>query len=97
MAKVWPGAISSPPMACTPWSLTVRPPRKARADYLGNPSIRLLADFFQTKGLGRLKQEDCAEVWYQDWIDFQAHHGLYARLLSPKQYSTRGTQFDLRN
>jgi acyl-CoA dehydrogenase len=35
-------------------------------------------------------------VWYQDWIDFQAGHGLYAALLSPKQYSSRGHQFDLR-
>jgi len=66
-------------------------------EYLSNPSIRLLADFFHAKGLGRLKLEDQSEGWYQDWIDYQARHGLYARLLSPKEYSTRGTQFDLRN
>jgi acyl-CoA dehydrogenase len=66
-------------------------------EYLDSPSIRLLVDFFHAKGLILLKKEDHAEDWYQDWIDYQARHGLYATLLSPQQYSTRGTRFDLRN
>jgi acyl-CoA dehydrogenase len=66
------------------------------ADYLQEPAIRLLVDFFQLKGLAALKKEDRDEVWYQDWIDFQAKNGLYASLLSPKQYSNRGHQFSLR-
>jgi len=65
-------------------------------DYLNSPSIRLLADFFRAKGLLALKQEDQREEWYPDWIEFQARHGLYAGLLAPKQYSTRGSRFDLR-
>jgi acyl-CoA dehydrogenase len=65
------------------------------AEYLNNPYIRLLVEFFQTKGLAELKREDLEEGWYRDWIDYQAKHGLYASVLSPKAYSTRGHQFDL--
>jgi acyl-CoA dehydrogenase len=54
-----------------------------------------MVEFFRAKGLTALKHEDQREEWYRDWIDFQAGHGLYASLLSPKQYSTRGHQLDL--
>jgi acyl-CoA dehydrogenase len=64
--------------------------------YLRDPSIRLLVDFFQAKGLAALKEEDREERWYQDWIDYQAGHGLYASLLSPAKYSNRGNRFRLR-
>lgn len=43
-----------------------------------------------------LKEEDRQEGWYQDWIDYQAKHGLYASLLSPRRYSSRGNRLDLR-
>ena len=65
-------------------------------DYLQEPTIRLLVEFFQNKGLAALKHEDREELWYQDWIDFQAKNGLYASLLSPRQYSNRGHLFSLR-
>jgi acyl-CoA dehydrogenase len=45
--------------------------------------------------LAALKEEDRAEAWYADWIAYQAEHGLYASVLSPKAYSTRGHEFDL--
>jgi acyl-CoA dehydrogenase len=54
-----------------------------------------MAEFFDAKGLLALKAEDRAEAWYDDWIAYQAMHGLYAGVLSPKSHSTRGSQFDL--
>lgn len=65
-------------------------------EYLREPTLRLLVDFFQNKGLAALKKEDRDEVWHQDWIDFQAKNGLYASLLSPRQYSNRGNFFSIR-
>jgi acyl-CoA dehydrogenase len=65
------------------------------AEYLQQPSIRRLLDFFQSKGLEALKQEDRQEDWYPDWIDYQAKHRLYASLLSPQRYSNLGNRFDL--
>jgi acyl-CoA dehydrogenase len=79
-----------------PLSFDVSSPTPGTSGYLEDPSIRLLVDFFQNKGLEALKQEDRQEDWYQDWINYQAQHGLYASLLSPKRYSSLGHRFDLR-
>jgi acyl-CoA dehydrogenase len=70
-------------------------PAAGASHYLQDPSLRLLVAFFRNKGLKALKQEDRQEDWYQDWIDYQAEHGLYASVLSPKQYSSRGHQFNI--
>jgi acyl-CoA dehydrogenase len=63
--------------------------------YLGDALIERLFDFFKRKRLAALKEEDRQEQWYDDWLAYQAKHQLYARLLSPKKYSSLGTQFDL--
>jgi acyl-CoA dehydrogenase len=63
--------------------------------YLSEPAAAKLAAFFRAKGLAALKDEDRNEQWYQDWINYQAAHRLYASVLSPKQYSTLGFEFDL--
>lgn len=71
------------------------PAGAAEAEYLTDPAIRLLVDFFRAKGQAALDREDREETWYQDWIDYQGHHGLYAGLLSPLALSNRGHQLDL--
>ena len=63
--------------------------------YLTEPLIRKLVEFFEAKGLSTLKEEDRREQWYEDWLAYQSAHQLYARLLSPKQYSRLGTEFNL--
>jgi acyl-CoA dehydrogenase len=81
--------------AVRPLSFDAPSPSEGASEYLQDPSVRLLIDFFQTKGLEALKREDRQEDWYQDWIDYQARHGIYAGLLSPRQYSSRGHQFSI--
>lgn len=63
--------------------------------YLQDPAARTLVEFFEAKGLAALKEEDRQERWYDDWIAWQGRHQVYARLLSPQQYSTVGGQLDL--
>lgn len=82
--------------ASYPLSFDVSAPAAGASEYLQDQSVRLLVEFFQEKGLESLKQEDRQEDWYQDWIDYQARHGLYASVLSPQRYSSRGQRFDLR-
>ena len=97
----WPFSLPSVPECSIsteslyPLSFGPSLPTAAATEYLQDPTVRLVADFFASKGLDALKQEDREEEWYQDWADYQAKHGLYASLLSPKAYSTRGHQFDL--
>jgi acyl-CoA dehydrogenase len=71
-------------------------PTGGAAEYLTDPAVRLMAEFFRAKGVIALKQEDQREEWYPDWIAYQAGHGLYASLVSPERYSSRGHRLDLR-
>ena len=68
---------------------------KAADLYLREPAIAKIAQFFEAKGLAKLKEEDQREEWYAHWIDYQAKHRLYATVLSPRQFSTIGGAFDL--
>lgn len=63
--------------------------------YLGDPLIKLLAAFFEAKGLAAIKEEDRAETWYADWLEYQKRHGIYARLISPKEFTSLGGELDL--
>ena len=67
----------------------------AASRYFRDSALRMLLEFFESKGLPAIKDEDQRQQWYEDWIAFQAAYGLYASLLSPKKYSTLGNQFDL--
>jgi acyl-CoA dehydrogenase len=78
---IWPQVFSS--------ALTPAP------DYSSDPAVQKLIEFFGRKGLRALKEEDRREQWYQDWLDYQAHHRLYASVLSPKEFSSLGFQLDL--
>jgi len=51
--------------------------------YLDDSAVRTLVDFFEQKGMAALKDEDRLEQWYDDWIEYQRRHGLYATMLSP--------------
>lgn len=70
------------------------PAKFSNLNYTEDPTVKVLADFFENKGLEQLKVEDRAEGWYADWCEHVKEHGIYARFLSPKKYSTRGHQFD---
>src|SRR5438067_2344839 len=63
--------------------------------YLSDAAARKLVEFFAAKGLAALKDEDRREAWYEDWLAYQAKHRLYAEVISPKQYSKLGFEFDL--
>jgi acyl-CoA dehydrogenase len=83
--SIWPRSFGYKPT-----SGTVDP-------YLSEPAAGRLAEFFWDKGLAALKDEDRREQWHQDWLDYQAGHQLYASVLSPRQYSSLGNQFNLLN
>src|SRR5213080_733869 len=78
-----------------PLSFDTPSPVDGSSEYLRDPSLRLLVAFFRTKGLEALKREDRQENWYQDWIEYQAGHKLYASVLSPARYSSLGHRLNL--
>ena len=44
-------------------------------------------DFFERKGLAKIKQDDHQRVWYRDFLDFQRDEKLFATLLTPADYA----------
>ncbi|MCP3904035.1 MAG: acyl-CoA/acyl-ACP dehydrogenase [Planctomycetes bacterium] len=78
-----------------PLAFSVAQPSAETDVYLREPLARKLAEFFEDKGLAALKDEDRREQWYDDWLEYQAEHQLYARLLSPREHSSLGSEFDL--
>jgi acyl-CoA dehydrogenase len=70
--------------------------RSVAADtYFADSATASLAQFFENKGLAALREEEQREQWYEDWISYQAEHRIYASVLSPRQYSRLGTEFDV--
>jgi len=43
--------------------------------------------FFEGKGRAQLKHDDHERVWYQDFIDFQKEHQIFATLLTPSEFA----------
>jgi acyl-CoA dehydrogenase len=63
--------------------------------YLRYSVIQKLIEFFQVKGLEGIKDEDRRETWYDDWLQYQASHRLYATVLSPAHLSSVDGGLDL--
>jgi acyl-CoA dehydrogenase len=51
-------------------------------------------DFFESKGLKRLKEDDRERVWYQDLLDFIAREEVFATLLTPADYGQGDYRWD---
>ena len=81
--SAWPAAFSTKSRS------------EASAAYLSEPLVRKLVEFFETKGLPAIREEEQRGEWYADWLDYQAKHRLYASVLSPRGFSSFGEQFDL--
>lgn len=65
-------------------------PKKHTRRYPDEASKQLMLDtieFFEGKGRGKLKKDDHERIWYQDFVDFQKEHKLFARLLTPTKYA----------
>lgn len=82
-------------MAIMPSAFRRSPAENANPAYLCIPAVQRLLEFFETKGLAALKEEDRQGAWYADWIEYQKKHAIYASVMAPHKYSTRGGRFDL--
>lgn len=51
--------------------------------------------FFESKGLARLKADDQASVWYDDFLAFVREHEVFATLLTPAGYGADDSRWDM--
>ncbi len=51
-------------------------------------------DFFERKGLRRVKEDDHGAVWYQDFLDFVRQERLFATMCTPAGYGAEDARWD---
>jgi acyl-CoA dehydrogenase len=56
--------------------------------------MRTLVEFFETKGLRSIKDDDHAAVWYQEFIDFLGRERIFATMCTPSGYGGDDTRWD---
>lgn len=50
--------------------------------------------FFEGKGKRKLKDDDCKQVWYVDFLDFVRNERIFATLLTPAGYGDGDARWD---
>jgi acyl-CoA dehydrogenase len=72
-------------------------PKRGVREYPDEASHELMLaviDFFETKGLARIKHDDHERVWYQDFLDFVAENRIFASFLTPPDYGDEDCRWD---
>jgi acyl-CoA dehydrogenase len=67
-----------------------RPYPDARSDEV----MRKTIEFFESKGLASIKDDDHAAAWYQDFVDFLGEERIFATMCTPAQYGGDDTRWD---
>jgi acyl-CoA dehydrogenase len=52
-------------------------------------------DFFEKKGLKKIKEDDQASVWYDDFLEFIKKEKIFAALLTPSGYGDPDARWDM--
>ena len=72
-------------------------PKQGVREYPDEASRELMLaviDFFESKGLARIKHDDHERVWYQDFLEFVKDKGVFSTLLTPPEYGDEGCRWD---
>ncbi|MEA2023091.1 MAG: acyl-CoA dehydrogenase [Actinomycetota bacterium] len=72
-------------------------PHHLQRDYPDERSaevMRKTVEFFETKGLRSIKDDDHAAVWYQDFVDFLGRERIFATMCTPAEYGSDDTRWD---
>lgn len=52
-------------------------------------------EFFEKKGLKKIKEDDQAAIWYEDFLGFLKKEKTFASLLTPRGYGAVGSRWDM--
>ena len=56
--------------------------------------IQKTIDFFENKGLKKIKDDDHEKTWYSDFIEFVKKEEIFATLLTPSKYGDQSARWD---
>ena len=63
---------------------------RLHADARSRELVEKSIGFFENKGLKKIKADDQAMVWYDDFLDFIKEEKIFANFLTPEKYSRVG-------
>lgn len=69
--------------------------QREHADSRSRELVEKTIAFFENKGLAKIKEDDQAMVWYDDFLDFIKEEKIFATLLTPEQYGDGTTRWDM--
>jgi len=52
-------------------------------------------EFFENKGLRKIKEDDMTTTWYSDFVDFLKREQVFAKLLTPTGYGDPDSRWDM--
>lgn len=73
-------------------------PKKYGRDHIDDRYRRLVAktiEFFESKGLAKIKEDDQSMVWYEDFLEFIKKEQVFATLLTPAGYGAADSRWDM--
>ena len=72
-------------------------PKRGVREYPDEASREMMLaviDFFESKGLARIKHDDHERVWYRDFLDFVKEKKLFFTCLTPPEHGGEGCRWD---
>ena len=67
---------------------------RSYADARSEEVMKDTIEFFETKGLARIKDDDHAAAWYQDFIDHVGDKRIFASMCTPSGYGADDARWD---
>jgi acyl-CoA dehydrogenase len=68
---------------------------REHADAWSRELVEKTIAFFENKGLKKIKEDDQAKIWYQDFLDFIREERIFADLLTPAAHGDGQTRWDM--
>ena len=69
--------------------------QRDHADALSCELVENTIQFFENKGLQKIKEDDQSMVWYEDFLQFIKGEKIFATLLTPQEYGDGTTRWDM--
>lgn len=72
-------------------------PRNASYDHLDEKSREIMLktiNFFESKGLEKVKEDDHERIWYADFLQFVKREKIFATLMTPSGYGANDSEWN---
>jgi acyl-CoA dehydrogenase len=69
--------------------------QREHADIHSRQLVEKTIQFFENKGLAKIKEDDQSMVWYEDFLAFIKDEQIFANLLTPEKYGDGSTRWDM--